>query len=91
MGRQPAPRRDAINEVSRTSQEVAGLCARIEATPQLLHDLTWALSAVSLSGLPAGYHRDGMLWGRDRGSGAPWKEALRQLEVDPDAMLPQPE
>jgi hypothetical protein len=64
-------RRDAINEVLRMSQEVGQLCARIEATRQLLHDLTWALSAVGLTRLPQGFHWDGTLWGpRQRLGGA---------------------
>jgi hypothetical protein len=81
-------RTDALRGVLRTSPEVAALCEHVDQTRQQLHDLTWALSAIGLGGLPAGYHWDGMLWGRDRGSGAPWKAAIAALETDPDAQLP---
>jgi hypothetical protein len=81
-------RTDAARAVLRTAPEVAALCARVDQTRQLLRDLAWALSAIGLSGLPAGYHWNGMLEGRDPGAGAPWRVAVVALETDPDAALP---
>jgi hypothetical protein len=81
-------RTDAVREVLRTAPEVVALCTRVEETRQRLHAATWALSAIGLGGLPAGYRWDGVLWGRDNGSGAPWRTAIAALERDPDAALP---
>jgi hypothetical protein len=82
----------ALAEVLRASPELEALCARIEQTRQQLYDFTWVLSAIGQRRLPRGVW-DGILWGRDTGSGAPWKAALaapKPMPTPPCRVNPPP-
>jgi hypothetical protein len=77
----------ALTEVLRTAPEIAELRERIDRARQQLHDSTWICAAIGMHRLPRIFW-DGVLWGRDRGLGGPWKAAIAALEVDADAALP---
>jgi hypothetical protein len=68
--------------------EVAALWGRFEAARQSVRDIAWMLSAVGIHRLPKVFRWDGIVEGRDPGSGGPWAAAIAALETDPDAELP---
>jgi hypothetical protein len=76
-------RRICAGEAARGSP----LLVHTEQLRQQIYASTWIFSAIGQRRLPQGAW-DGILQGRDTGSGAAWREAITRLETDADAMLP---